>query len=90
MKIKDGFMLREIAGIYVVVPFGERIIDFNGLMTLNHCGVLIWKQLEKACTLHDLIQTVTKEYSIDELTAENDINSFLEKLSSYNVVDFSK
>ena len=28
MKIKEGFILKEIAGSYVVVPVGDALVDF--------------------------------------------------------------
>ena len=38
---KDGYLVREIADSYVVVPVGERVIDFKGIMTLNDTGLFI-------------------------------------------------
>lgn len=40
MKIKKDFMLREIVGTWIVVPLGERVVDFNGMVTLNETGAL--------------------------------------------------
>ncbi len=31
MKIKEGYLVREIANCYIVVPVGERVIEFKGL-----------------------------------------------------------
>ena len=38
MKIKDGFMIREVAGSYVVVPVGKRADEFNGMVHWNETG----------------------------------------------------
>ena len=38
MKIKSGYMVRPVAGSYVVVATGEKTVDFNGIMTLNEDG----------------------------------------------------
>ena len=35
MKIKEGYIVRFVAGSYVVVSTGEKTVDFNGIMTLN-------------------------------------------------------
>ncbi|NLT13681.1 MAG: PqqD family protein, partial [Clostridiales bacterium] len=32
MKIKSGFVLREIAGSSVIIPVGERVITFKGML----------------------------------------------------------
>lgn len=77
MKIKDGFILREIAGSWVVVPIGERVIQFNGLMTLSDSGALLWKKLESGADLDDLLEVVLREYSIDKHIAMADIEEFI-------------
>lgn len=45
MKIKDGFLLREVAGSHIVVPLGGAA-DFGGMMTLNPVGAFLWAALE--------------------------------------------
>ena len=77
MKIKDRFMLREVAGQWVVVPLGERVVEFNGIMTLSESGALLWKLLEKDVLEEELLQAVLNEYSIDEETARTDIREFI-------------
>ena len=62
MKIKNGFMLYEVAGSYVVVPAGNETLDFNGMVTLNETGAFLWKQLEQACTQEQLVQALLQEY----------------------------
>ncbi len=77
MKIRDGFMLREVAGQWVVVPLGERVVEFNGIMTLSESGALLWKVLEKDVLEEELVQAVLKEYSIDAETAKKDVQEFI-------------
>jgi hypothetical protein len=77
MKIKDGFMLREIAGTWVVVPLGQRVVEYNGLMILNESGALLWKLLEKGAEMNDLVQALLSEYDVDEATAKADIEEML-------------
>lgn len=45
MRIKKEFVLREIAGDYVIIPTGKTVLEFNGLITVNEVGVSIWKML---------------------------------------------
>ncbi len=77
MKIKDGFMLREIAGTWVVVPIGQRVVEFNGLMTLSESGALLWKKLEDGAEVDKLVEAIVGEYEIDETTANSDVNEFV-------------
>ena len=45
MKIKNGFILRNVSDAYVVVAVGEAAKDFNGMITLNETGAFLWKTL---------------------------------------------
>lgn len=56
MKIKDGFMLSEVAGSYVVVPVGAVQADFTGMITLNPVGAFLWGKLEKETTRDELLK----------------------------------
>ena len=35
MKIDRNFVLREIAGEYIIIPTGKTALEFNGLITVN-------------------------------------------------------
>ena len=85
MKLKDGYLLKEVAGTHVVVPVGN--ISFNGMLSLNETGVLIWKNLEKGCTKEELTASFLAEYDVSKEIAEKDISLFLEKLSRAGILD---
>ena len=36
MKLKEGFLLREVAGSNIVVPVGKAELDFGGMLTSAH------------------------------------------------------
>ena len=44
MKIKDGFLLRQVAGQNVVMPMGSDL-DLNMMITLNETGAFLWMKL---------------------------------------------
>ena len=80
MKINENFVLREVAGSWVVIPIGEKSVDFNGLMNLNESGVLLWRELEKGAEKEDLISALTAEYDVSAEEAGEDIDAFVEVL----------
>jgi hypothetical protein len=45
MKLKEGFVLRDVAGSCVVVPTGTDL-NFNGMISLNDTGKVLWQRLE--------------------------------------------
>jgi len=80
MKIKNGFLLREIAGTNVVVPIGERVIEFKGMMTLNELGLFIWNELQNERTFDEILVSILEDYDIDADTAKADLDDFLERV----------
>lgn len=87
MKIKPGFMLREVAGCSVVVAIGTDTMDFNGMINLNGTGTFLWKMLEKGATIEELVNATLDEYAIDEETAYKDIFLFLNKMREAELID---
>ncbi|MDL2295054.1 PqqD family protein [Ruminococcaceae bacterium OttesenSCG-928-D13] len=87
MKIKDGYILRDIADSFVVVPVGERVIDFKGVMTLTGIAPFIWTQMEKDTSREDLLAKVLEEYEVDGAQAGQDIDSLLAKMAELGLLD---
>ena len=66
MKIKDGFVLRDMCGEYIVAAEGLQNINFNKLISLNATAAFLWKELEgKEFTVEDMAQLLVDEYEID-------------------------
>ena len=81
MKLKEGFVLRQIAGAYVVVAVGLQTLDFKGMIRLNETGAFLWKQLaENECTAESLVTAMTTEYDVDAETAAADVDTFVASL----------
>lgn len=78
MRIKDGYLLKEVAGNFVVVPVGN--VDFDGMISLNETGVSIWKMLETDTDYDNLLAGFLNEYDVDLETAKADLDAFIEKL----------
>lgn len=89
-KIKKGFMLRQVAGNYIVIGIGEEAVDFNGMVTINETGAFLWKMLEEGCDKEDLLAALLKEYDIDEESAKADISDFLKKLYDGKLLEINE
>lgn len=89
MKIKSGFMLREVAGQWVVIPLGERVVQVNGILTISSSGAILWKALESGeQSLEALAEILLREYSdVDEETVLADVKAFVEQLSSKGLLE---
>lgn len=80
MKIKEGFMMRKVAGMHVAVPIGEAVKEFNGMIQLNETSAFLWNQLLEETTKEQVIQAVTETYEVDREKAGMDLEKFLGKL----------
>ena len=81
MKIKDGFLLRQIVDVWVVVPLGERVVDFNGMLKVSDSGALLWKRLAGAgASREELLADLLAAYEVDAETAARDMDEFLGSL----------
>lgn len=81
MKIKDGFMLRQIVDVWVVVPLGERVVDFNGMLKVSDSGALLWKKLaDTGASREELLADLLAGYEVDVATATRDMDEFLNAL----------
>lgn len=87
MKIEKDFILREIAGDYVIVPTGKTAQEFNGLITVNELGAFIWKQLMEDTTVDRIVEAITEAYEVDEDTAKADTQEFIELLQNHHILD---
>lgn len=87
MKIKSGFVIREIAGQYMAVPVGERVNDLHGMIALNETGAFIWKLLENEKTEEELARALTEEYEVSYEEALEAVREFLELILNENLSD---
>ena len=87
MKVKDNFVLKTIAGSYVVVPVRTRAVDFAGIIKLSESGAFLWKLLEKGADREELIAAMLEEYAVDEATASADIDRFIAKLREADLLE---
>lgn len=79
MKIKEGFILRTVAGETVALP-SEGITDLDMMITLNDTGRFLWEQLQTETDIDGLSKALASEYDIDELTAKGAAERFVAKL----------
>lgn len=80
MKASNEFILREIAGEYILVPVGTAAVQFNGLITLNETARTIFLALAQERTVEELTDAVIAEYEVDRETARADVEAFLQQL----------
>lgn len=86
MKLKDGFLMRSVAGQTVVLPSGDEL-DLNMMITLNETGAFLWERLQNETTEDALVSALLGEYEVDEETARKAVAAFVQKLSENGFLD---
>ena len=88
MKIKGGFVVKELAGQYVVVALGQASKIFNGIIKLNDSAKFIWDKLAEGAEKDDVVVALLEEYEgVDRETAERDFDNFVNELRGANILE---
>ncbi|MBE6750630.1 MAG: PqqD family protein [Ruminococcaceae bacterium] len=87
MKLKEGFVLRKVAGNFVVFPVGETTVDFSGMLALNETGALLWEKLSEGAQKSQLCDALCTEYEISYDTAIADVDAFIKKLADAGYIE---
>lgn len=87
MKIKEGYVLREVVDHYVVLPVGQNSVDFNGMLSLNESGVLLWRALSEGADREALAEVLLGEYDVERETALADVDEFIATLTKIGCIE---
>ena len=79
MKLKDGFILRTVAGDTVVLP-AAGVTDFDMMITLNETGKFLWERLAVGAEETELVQALLAEYDVSEEKAAESVAAFVARL----------
>ena len=86
MKIEKEFILREIAGDYLLVPVGKAASEFNGMININETGAFLFKLLQEDVSIEQLVEALCQEYEVDQRQAKEDVDSFVQSLKKYRII----
>ncbi|MDD3409198.1 MAG: PqqD family protein [Eubacteriales bacterium] len=83
MKIKSGFLLRNLGDEHMVVAIGEAGLHFNGLIRLNDTGAWLWNQLKEDVSEEALVEKMCGNFeNLDRKTAQTDLKEFLQTIDA--------
>lgn len=87
MKIKDGFVLRNVVDEYIVMPTGDNIAKFEGAVVLNEISAFVFEQLKNPVSRDDVLTAVLEEYDVDADTAAADLDALLEQFDAMGLLE---
>ena len=88
MKIKDGFVSRNVGGETFVVAVGELSKTFNGIITLNETGKFIWDLMSNDVSEEEIVTEILKVCpDAEKAVVEADVKDFVAKLQKDGILE---
>ncbi len=86
-RIKPGFILREIAGEYTIIPVDAESLISNAMMVPNDSAVFLWKAFEQPSTIEDVVRKGLEEYDVTEEVIRRSTEKFVEESLEYKILE---
>lgn len=83
--ILEGFVLRKMPGMNLVMPTGSRIKDFKGALMLNDTGAFIFERLQGGKSTDAIVGDLMSEYSVTAEKAREGVENTLSLLKEAGV-----
>lgn len=89
MKIKKGFILREVCGQNVIIGEGLDAINFGRMLSLNKTAAWLWKEAMKQgdFTAQSLAVAMCEVYDVAPDRALADTEATLRQWLELNVIE---
>lgn len=87
MKIKDGFILKDVAGSKIVIATGKERMDFNGVITFNSVGAEVFTMLDGTNSVEEIVSHIAAEYRVSEDTVKADVEKLIEKMRKHKLIE---
>lgn len=91
MKLKNGFVLRQVCGESVVVGEGLDAINFGKLLSLNETAAWLWTQAKEMgdFTVDTLTARLCEEYDVAKDQATADVEAIIKQWDELHLVDMA-
>ena len=89
MKIKKGFVLRQVCGENAITGEGLEAINFNKLLALNETAAWLWQQAAEMgdFTVDSLVAKLCEEYEVSEDVARQDVSNMVNEWLKVEVIE---
>lgn len=87
MHLKDGLIIKEVEGEYLLLDSGIEPPIFNGLIKLNETGKWIIELLQaKDMNEEELFISINNKYELNKEDYQKGVVPFLERLKATNIL----
>lgn len=85
MKLSNKFVLREIAGDFMLVPVGQT--QLQGMLLLNPLSMLIYRLLQNGEEPEEILHRIVAEYDVEQAQARDDLQKTLAQMLELGIIE---
>lgn len=86
-RIKSGYVLRQIAGEYAIIPIGEENLINNAIMTPNDSAAFLWNAFQQPRTIEDVVALGMEEYDVAQEQLQKDVERFVKESLYFKILE---
>jgi len=87
MKIRSGFILREVLGSPMVVATGDAARNFHGMIKLNETAGFIWRCLQDSLTEPQIAAKLAEVYDVSPERAAADVAALFRQMDEHGFLE---
>lgn len=87
LKVREGFIVREILDEHMLIGVGSDAYTPNCLMSLSETAAFMWDLMTDGIEKEELIRRVLQEYDAPESLVRRDLDVFLNELHAQNLLE---
>ena len=89
VRMKPGYLMRDVAGEKVLLPVGKACADFSKMMVLNETAAFVVEQLmdERFYEMDELADALTAAFEVDAMQARMDLEQLIVDLEQDCLVE---
>lgn len=80
-------MMKKVGNEFVVMSIDTKLVNLNGMISLNESGAFLFEKLKEEIQEEDLLKVFLDEYEIDEATAKKDLETFINHLKENQLLE---
>lgn len=87
MKIKEGFILKDVAGSKIVIATGNQRLNFSGIITFNDVGAEVFNMLNGTNSVEEIVAKISNDYNAPCEVVKSDVEKLIEKMRKHNLIE---
>ena len=87
MKIKNGYILKKVAGSNIVMATGEESNNFKGIITFNEVGAEVFTMLDGTNSVDEIVEEISKKYDAPFEIVKEDVLNLIAKMKAQGLVE---